>query len=75
MADYRALSGVRCIFVETEEDESGYMLRYWVDVDTGLLVAAVKLLEGESIYRMSSPEADLADPPVELFQLPDGKRP
>ena len=71
-ADYRAASGVNCIYVETAEDGSGYSQRYWVGVETGLLVASERLLDGETIYRMASLTADLSVPPADRFLLPDG---
>ncbi len=45
-ADYRMVSDVRCIYVETAEDDWGYTQRYWVSVDTGLLVVAERLQDG-----------------------------
>ena len=33
-ADYRALEGVNCIYVETEPDDAGYVERYWVSVSS-----------------------------------------
>jgi hypothetical protein len=71
-ADYRNLAGVNCIYVETGEDENGYVLRYWISVDTGLLAAAEWLKDGETIYRMGSPALDSAGPSTEDFTLPDG---
>ncbi|MET0015773.1 hypothetical protein [Oscillibacter sp.] len=71
-ADYRSLSGVNCIYVETGEDENGYVLRYWVSVDTGLLAAAEWLKDGETIYRMGSPTLDSSGPSTKDFTLPDG---
>lgn len=73
-ADYRELEDLRCIYVETVPDEKGYLLRYWVSVDSGLLVAAEKLLNGRVVYRMSSMEADLNEPDESLFTLPDGTK-
>ena len=70
-ADYREISGIRCIYVETEET-SGYTLRYWVSVDSGLLVAAEKLLDGETVYRMGALELDTTEPAAAVFMLPDG---
>ena len=72
-ADYRVISGVNCIYVETAADEDGYVLRYWVSVDTGLLTAAEKLLDGESVYRMAALTVDQTLPPVSDFTLPDGR--
>ena len=61
-ADYRSVSDVNCIYVETVEDPDGYTQRYWVGVETGLLVASERLLEGETIYRMASLTVDLRLP-------------
>ena len=58
--------------METAEDGSGYSQRYWVGVETGLLVASERLLEGETIYRMASLTADLSTPSADRFILPDG---
>lgn len=71
-ADFRTISDVECIYVETAEDETGYALRYWVSVDTGLLVVAERLLHGEPAYRMASLAVDLTEPAVWDFTLPDG---
>lgn len=52
-ASYESLSGVRCIYVETTQDDDGYVNRYWVSVDTGLLMAAERLENDTTIYRMA----------------------
>ena len=72
VADYRTLSGINCIYVETSQDPDGYTLRYWVGVDTGLLVAAEKLQEGETVYRMGALSVDLTVSQEESFTLPNG---
>lgn len=69
-ADYREASGIPCIYVEAEEGD--YVLRYWVSVETGLLAAAEKLLEGEAVYRMASLTVDQVEPSAADFTLPDG---
>ena len=71
-ADYRTISGVDCIYVETVEDDGGYVLRYWVSVDTGLLAAAEKLQEGSTVYRMAALTADQSELPQDTFLQPDG---
>lgn len=71
-ADYRAVSDVRCIYVETAEDDRGYVQRYWVSVDTGLLVVAERLQDGETIYRMAALTVDQTAPDATDFTLPDG---
>lgn len=71
-ASYQTLSNMNCIYVETAADAYGYVLKYWVSVDSGLLVAAEKLLDGETVYRMWETSADL-NPTIESeFTLPDG---
>ena len=72
LADYRFLSDVSCIYVETAEDAWGYALRYWVSVDTGLLVSAEKLWGGEVVYRMSALTLEQEEPTAAEFTLPDG---
>lgn len=71
-ADYRQLSGVNCIYVETKPDEDGYALRYWVSVDTGLLVSAERVLNGAVVYRMTSLSLSDTTPTTADFTLPDG---
>ena len=72
LADYRMLETLRCIYVETAADPAGYSLRYWVSVDTGLLVQAEKLLEEETVYRMTSLYVDQTEYDASRFTLPDG---
>lgn len=71
-ADYQVIFGVNCICVETTEDKAGYMLRYWVSLDNGLLMAAEKLQAGETVYRMWQTDEDLAPTIGQEFTLPDG---
>ena len=69
-ADYRRLSNMECIYVEAEEDI--YSLRYWVSVNSGLLVSAEKLLGEDVVYRMEALAVDTAEPAAAEFALPDG---
>ena len=71
-ADYRTISGVNCIYVEAAEDDGGYVLRYWVSVDTGLLTMAEKLENGSTVYRMAALSVDQSSVPEDSFHLPDG---
>jgi len=71
MADFRTVSQIDCIYVETVPDEAGYVMRYWVSVDTGLLTVAEKALDGEPVYRMASLSAEETDT-RSAFVLPDG---
>lgn len=70
LADYHRIeSGADCVYVETTQEDS-LKERYWISVSTGLLVAAERLLDGNSIYWMEASEPEEA--PAEAFVLPDG---
>lgn len=71
-ADYQPLDLLNCIYVATAEDEMGYSLRYWISVESGLLVQAEKLLGEEIVYRMSAPYVDQTEYDASRFTLPDG---
>ncbi|WP_417045095.1 hypothetical protein [Dysosmobacter sp.] len=71
-ADYRVISEVNCIYVETGELAGGIVLRYWVSVETGLLVAAERMVDGETVYRMGALTVDLSVPTAADLTLPDG---
>lgn len=71
-ADYRPISDINCIYVETHADSAGYALRYWVSVDTGLLTVAEKLLNDEPVYRMAALTTDQGVSDAASFVLPDG---
>ena len=70
-ADYQTVSDVACIYTQAETD-GGYTLRYWVSVDSGLLVAAEKILQEETVYYMEALSVDLTEQTPEQFTLPDG---
>ena len=70
-ATYQELKGLYCIYAEVNLGE-GYLGRYWVDVETGLLIAAQRLHEGEPVYQMTVQSLDTATPDSQLFRLPDG---
>ena len=73
LADYRALEGVNCIFVETAPDDLGYVDRWWVGVDSGLLVAAERLGATGVVYRMTGLSVEAGAVTGDAFQLPDGE--
>ena len=73
MADYREKDGSRCIYVETVEDGAGYVDRYWVSVDTGLLNEAERLWNGELVYRFTAGTPEITPQEEDLFLLPDGR--
>lgn len=72
LADYRPLEELTCIYVETAADESGYVTRYWVSVENGLLVQAERLLGEAAVYRMTSLYVDQTEYDASRFTLPDG---
>ena len=71
-ADYRELDGELCIYVETAENDIGIAERYWISLESGLLIAAEKLQQGEAVYRMAALSVSEALPANEHFTLPDG---
>ena len=66
------LDTVDCIFVETAVDDGGYVERYWVSVNDGLLCAAEKLQGEDVVYRMAGRTIDTTAPDADVFTLPDG---
>lgn len=72
VAEYRALDGLGCIYVETAEDAAGHAERYWVDDDSGLLVQAEQLKDGQVVYRMTASALERPAPSDSSFTLPDG---
>ena len=58
--------------METAEDDGGYVLRYWVSVDSGLLTMAEKLERGSTVYRMAALAVDQTSVTEDSFRLPDG---
>lgn len=72
-ASYVQLNGLPCVYVEVDQRELGYVERFWVSVESGLLAASESEKDGETVYRMSSfevlsPASGLQD----SFTLPDG---
>ena len=72
VSDYREISDENCIYVETYPDEAGYITRYWISVDTGLLTVAERLVEEQPVYRMAALTVDMVSPNPAEFTLPDG---
>lgn len=71
-ADYEVLDGLSCIYVETQADATGHVERYWVADDSGLLVQAELLRDGQAVYRMTSAALERPAPSDASFTLPDG---
>ena len=75
-AGYVERDGQACIYVEFEHEQLGYLYRYWISVNSGLLIAAQTEAEGQVVYEMSShqvtsPLSGTGD----WFVLPDGTSP
>lgn len=70
-ADYRLYNDVACIFVEALVPPLDFIERYWVQAETGLLLAAETYDQEQLIYRMEgfSPVSSYTAP---SFLLPDG---
>jgi hypothetical protein len=56
-----------CIYAATAANEQGYSERYWVAVDSGLLIAAEREQNGEVVYRMESSDLSLGAPDDSAF--------
>lgn len=72
-AGFEAYGKLPCIFVETQLDEFGYVERYWISTDSGLLVAAQTLKDDQVVYRLSATSPIQTPCPTDVvFILPDG---
>lgn len=70
-ASYGERDGVSCIFVAVADEDLDGETRYWVDDHSGLLIAAERELNGETVLTMSA-SAEEAVPAGTTFALPDG---
>lgn len=72
-AGYSAYGDYPCIYVETRLDDLGYLERYWIGVDSGLLIAAQTVKEDEVVYSVSASSPIQTPCPTDsVFTLPDG---
>lgn len=71
-AAYEQRDGVSCVYVEVKENELGNRERYWVAVETGLLVAAETRKGEEIVLSMTSGTLERPVPQETSFALPDG---
>jgi len=71
---YENKSGVNCIFVERLVKDLGYLERYWISTESGLLFASETLKEdGVLIYRMKEETMTKLTSDGTEFTLPDGR--
>jgi len=63
-----------CIYVQVQQDVDGYIERYWISVDSGLLVRAEALEHDTLVYSMTALTPIQTPGPVsaDTFTLPDG---
>ena len=72
-ADYVDYEGHPCIFVETRRSDPEYVERYWIGVDSGLLVAAQTWKADQLVYSANTSSTIQTPCPASAsFRLPDG---
>lgn len=71
---YEQKGELPCIYVQVQGSVAGYEERYWVSVDSGLLVAAETLEDSKLVYRMTAftPISSPCPVQADTFALPDG---
>ena len=72
-AGYVAYGDHLCIYVATLQDELGYTERYWISVDSGLLVASETIKGETTVYSVNATSPIQTPCPTGVrFALPDG---
>ena len=72
-AGYETRGDLPCVFVEVTLEEEDVVERYWIGVDSGLLVSAETDHNGQTVYRMTAYSPVTTPCPSNAsFQLPDG---
>ena len=72
-AGYVTKGDLPCVYAQVQLPDSSIIQRYWVSVDSGLLVAAESEEDGQLIYRMTAySPAQSPCPSDGEFELPDG---
>ncbi len=69
-AGYVRLYGTWRIMAAVREQPTGYLMIYYISIETGLLEAAERRDGDRVIYRMTSEQADLSAPEDGVFLLP-----
>lgn len=69
---YETYEGITCIFVEVEQEDLGSREKYWIADSNGLLVAAERVKDGQTVYRMTALSTESPAPQDSSFALPDG---
>lgn len=71
-ADYTLWNDLPCVWAEVSLDQFELVERYWVSVDSGLLVSAEMEQAGQLVYRMTVQRDQSPCPASASFTLPDG---
>ncbi len=72
-AGYVTKGDLPCVYAQVQLPDSPVVQRYWVSVDSGLLVAAESEEDGVLVYRMTAYSPAQSPCPADgEFQLPDG---
>lgn len=71
-ADYVDLNGTPCVYVETVQRELGYIERFWVAEQSGLLIQCETVKGEETILKMTSSAINALSLQEMDFSLPDG---
>ena len=75
-AGYELKNALPCIYVEARAEDGSALRRYWVSVDSGLLICAELSREEEVFYRVTAADTMQSPCPASApFQLPDGTSP
>ena len=72
-AGYELRGEQPCVYVEVSLEDEGLLERYWVSVDTGLLISAETEQDGQLVYRMTAySPVTVPCPSTASFALPEG---
>lgn len=71
-AGYVTYDGMSCIYVTAEDRTVNYLRRYWIEVQSGLLVGAETVKDSMLVYRMTADTLDIPVSEDASFELPDG---
>lgn len=72
-AGYELRGELPCIFAEVQRSRSQQLMRFWISVDSGLLVSAEAEENGQIVYRMTAYSPVQSPCPTDgSFSLPDG---
>lgn len=72
-AGYEFREGLPCVYVEVIQPDLDYQERFWVSVESGLLVASETVKGEKIVYHMNSYQVETPLPEAgDSFTLPDG---